>query len=79
MLQDIEDVKKNVTAKLDVAPLDAYIDCFMQLLKDVSVWCLHVHKTGTFYISSFSCFIMFCHNHHILQYIIWIFHDDWIQ
>jgi hypothetical protein len=31
--QDVEDIKKNVTAELNTFPLDDFDDCFIKLLK----------------------------------------------
>jgi hypothetical protein len=31
--QDVEDIKKNVTAQLNVVPLKAFADCFLKLFE----------------------------------------------
>jgi hypothetical protein len=32
-LQDVEDIKKNVTAELNAVPLEAFADCFQTLVE----------------------------------------------
>jgi hypothetical protein len=40
--QDVEDIKKNLTAELNVVPLEAFADCFQKIFKRFNK-CIQVH------------------------------------